>query len=394
MKKKQEFDKSLLILFAIILITIITAFSLYLNVRVDKISQIIKDKGVISVLITVVDDEKQPLLSQVLLINTETNKGALIDIPENTGTMVSSMQRYSRVDTIYKEEGIDSYREKISSILAVDIPFHLVIDRLSFSQLIDFFDGLDFFISKSLEDTKLHYSIPSGSVVLEGDKVLQYLDLEIKEEHKNSRVERKQKIIQSFLMQLKKFSGKIILEKNLLTVADKIETNLDLNSLEKFFDLLGDLEVDRLVLQGILGDIKIVSGEELIFPYNNENLIKVRVKRILINLGNPEVISDEKINFNIEVLNGTNQPGLASRTASYLSSFGYTISGIGNAELNDEEYEFTSILIRKDAREAAETLGELINCNYIHFQVEEGIDDTIDFTIILGKDFDGKRCKN
>lgn len=392
MKKKHEFDKSLLILLAIILITTITAFSLYLNVRVDKISQIIKEQGVISVLLTVIDDN-EPLLTQVLLINTETNKGALIDIPENTGT-ISSMRRFSRVDTIFKEQGIDLFRDKIGDILAIDLPFHIVMDKNSFSQLIDFFDGLDIFISKSLDDNSSYYSIPSGSVVLEGDKVLQYLDLDISAEHKTGKVSRKQKIIQSFLMQIKRFSSKIIQEKNLLIVSEKINTNLDISSLEKLFGYLEYLEVDRLVLQWILGESKIVSGEELIFPYNNENLIKIKVKSILINLSNPEVISDEKMNFNIEVLNGTDTPGLAKRAADHFSSFGYNISEIGNASRGNEEMEYTSILIRKDNREAAEAIGELINCDYIYSRIEEGIDDTIDFTIILGKDFDGKRCKD
>lgn len=393
MNKKKEFDKSLIILITIILITLVTTFTLYLNVRVDKISQIVKDKGVISVLMTVVDED-QPVFTQVLLINTETNKGALIDVPENTGTIIPALQRYSRVDSIYKDQGINTFRDKIGEILAINLPFHIVIEQDKFSQLIDFFDGLEIFISKSFDNEESVNKIPSGSVILEGDKVLQYLQSNFNTEHKTAKLTKRQKITQSFLMQLKRFSQKIVIENNLLEVEKRIDSNLDINSLQKLFELLGYLEVDRLVLQGILGETRLVSGENLVFPYNNENLIKVRVKRILINLGNPEVISDEKINFNIEVLNGTNQPGLASRTANYLSSFGYTISGIGNADIGDAEHEYTSILIRKDNREAAESLGELLNCKYIHSQFEEGIDDTIDFTIILGKDFDGKRVRN
>lgn len=391
MKKKKEFDKSLLILLAIILITLVTAFSLYLNVRIDKISQIIKERGVLSILITVID-KGEPLLTQVLVINTETNKGALIDIPENTGTIIASIQRFSRVDTILRDQGVDLFRKKIGKILAVDIPFHLVMTKESFSDLIDFFDGLDVFISKSLEDSPEEYNIPSGSVVLEGDKVLQYLELKIPEEHDTGKVARKQKIVQAFFSQIKKYSERIVKTNNLLLVLDEIDSNMDIGSARRLFSYLGSLEVDRLVLQGIIGEHKIVSGQELIFPYNNENLIKVRVKRILINLSNPEVISDEKLNFNLQVLNGTSMPGLASRTAKYFSSFGYTISGFGNA--SNDEHKLTTILIRKGNRDAAERLGELINCEYIHSQVEEGIDDTIDFTIILGKDFDGKRVKN
>lgn len=392
MKGKKEFDKSIMILIAIILITLITAFSLYLNVRVDKVTQILKDQGVLSAVITVEEDD-QVILSQVLVINGETNKGALIDIPNNTGTIIESKKKFSSVASIYNEIGVNSYREKISDILALNIPFHITISRSGFMELIDLLDGLDLFISKSLEDQSHNFSIPSGSVVLEGDKVDQYINLDIKNEHNNAYVARKQKIIQAFLTQIQKYSTQIISENNFPNIYSRIKkTNLDYSSANKFFTLLGDLEVERLVLQGILGEERLVSGERLIFPYNNENLIKIRIKRILINLGNPEVISDEKLNFNIQVLNGSGIQGLANRTQRYLKSFNYTISGYGNA--SSDNFETTTILVRKGNREGAERLGELINCQYIYSQIEEGIDDTIDFTIILGKDFDGKRVKN
>ncbi|MBN2619045.1 MAG: LCP family protein [Spirochaetales bacterium] len=393
MKKNKEFDKSILILITIVLITIITAFSLYLNVRVDKVSQIIKEHGVVTTLI-VIENENNIINTQVLIINSDTKKGALIDIPENTGTIITKKQMYSRIDTIYKEFGVESYRKKISELLEIDIPFHIIIEENNFSDLIDLLDGLDLFISKSVEEESKDLLIPSGSVVLEGYKVLQYLSLNNSSTNIDTNISRRQRITQAFLAQIKIHSAQIIKESTSMEIFSRFKSNLDYTSLQKYFDFLGSLEVDRLVLQGILGESRIVSNEELIFPYNNENLIKVRVKRILINLNNPEVISDEKLNFNIQVLNGTNQPGLASRTAKYLNSFGYNISGYGNAGSGNEEHEFTSILIRKGNREAAERIGELINCEYIHTQIEEGIDDTIDFTIILGKDFDGKRVKN
>lgn len=391
MKQNKDFDKSLLLLIVIVAITIVTALSLYMNVRVDKISQIIKSKELVKILIAVEDNDSL-LLSQVLLINTETNKGALIDVPNNIGTIVKTKNRYSKIESVYTDYGVEAYRNKVGEILALDIPFHITIDKSEFSELIDFYDGLDLFISKSLEDKDI--LIPTGSVVLGGDKVLQYLELNSVREHKADKSSRRQKVLQAFLTQMKKYSSSIVLENNYQATSSRIKSNLDINSLKKFIEFLGLLEVERLVLQGILGEPKTVSGEELIYPYNSENLIKVRIKRILITLNNPEVISDEKLNFNIQVLNGTNNPGLAKRTADYLSSFGYNISGVGNADRGDDEHENTAILIRKGNTEASQSLGELINCKYIYPQAEEGIDDTIDFTIILGKDFDGKRCKD
>lgn len=391
MKNNKEFDKSLLILFAIIIITIVTAISLYFSVRIDKITQIIKDRGVIKFGLVVDDGEGNPLISQVVLINTETNKGALIDIPNEIATILPSEKRYSRLDSVYKEYGVEFYYERIGALLSLDIPYYIRVDKSKFSEIIDLVEGLDLFVSRSNSNSL----IPSGSVVLEGDKVLDYIDLILTEDNSTGVVNRKQKIIESFLTQIKSFSSKIT-GNNILLFKNRLETNLDINSFEKFVEYLGSLKVERLVLQRILGDKQFVDSQELIFPYNSGNLIKIRVKSILKNLGDAEVISDEKLNFTIKVLNGTSSQGLAGRTSVYLSSIGgYTISGVGNADRGSSEVDFTEIWDMKGNIEAAQRLGDLINCSNIHSGgYEEGMDDTIDFTIILGKDFDGRRVKN
>ncbi len=94
------------------------------------------------------------------------------------------------------------------------------------------------------------------------------------------------------------------------------------------------------------------------------------------------------------MLNGTIQNGLASRTSQIFQSFGYEIQKVGNA---DTIYEKTEIIDNKGDLPSAQRLAKIIRCNNVSSRpvVEEGIEEIIaaDITIIIGKDFDGRYCK-
>jgi hypothetical protein len=73
-------------------------------------------------------------------------------------------------------------------------------------------------------------------------------------------------------------------------------------------------------------------------------------------------------------------------------SFGYEIVSLANADSAD--YLNTVVLDRKGRLEAAQKVAELIRCKRVYSRLSEGGDLTIDVTVLLGKDFDGRYCKN
>jgi hypothetical protein len=146
-------------------------------------------------------------------------------------------------------------------------------------------------------------------------------------------------------------------------------------------------------VQRVGGNLKEVSGQILLFPYYDGSLIKDIVKQSLASLSRVgEGGSSERV-YTVEVLNGTLGVGLARKTAELLQGFGYDTVTIGNADRGD--YEHTEIIDRSGDAEAARVFADVIRCESIRSEqrvAAEGLsfEGVADFTIIVGKDFDGR----
>jgi hypothetical protein len=174
-------------------------------------------------------------------------------------------------------------------------------------------------------------------------------------------------------------------------IPEMIDSDLDERSLATFIRAVSSMDSDRIVFQGILGNRRILDGKEVLFPYYDGKLIKETIQRISETLEKNYVLGEDLLTIRLEVLNGTGVTGLASRTAQLYKSYGFRIASVMNAERSD--YERTVVLDRRGNPDAAKRVAELIRCTQIHSQIEENRDETVDVTVILGKDFDGRYVK-
>jgi hypothetical protein len=147
------------------------------------------------------------------------------------------------------------------------------------------------------------------------------------------------------------------------------------------------------------GNYRDVSGERLLFPYYDGNLIKDIVSEALSGLTRvSDSVTGSRV-FTVEVLNGTSTTGLAGRTAEFLRGFGYDVINVGNADAADQ----TMVVDRSGAEEFGRLFADIIRCETIRVETQdndiddEGIgmreEDTryqADFTLILGRDFNGR----
>jgi len=145
--------------------------------------------------------------------------------------------------------------------------------------------------------------------------------------------------------------------------------------------------------------VREVSGKMLLIPYYDGNLVKEIVRQSLATLTSPTGDSLTDRVFTVEVLNGTSVNGLAGRTAEILRGFGYDVIAIGNADHSG--YEKTIIIDRSGIEGMAENFAGIIRCDNIsseahaHENPEEefaihGLEYRSDFTIIIGRDFNGR----
>ena len=396
MKREKEFDRSLLLLIIMMLVVVVTALFLYFQVRTDKMSEMVNSDNIVPVMFNITENEK-PILTEIFLFYPETGKGALLDVPGNTGSIIQKLNKVDRIDILFEENNIEPYLNKIGEMTDIKIPFYFSISLENLISLVDLLDGLQLFIAnpidiKSVDDTVL---LPSGSVNLDGSKIGSYLKFALDGESDTEKIDRNQKFMKSFL-------EKLALKMNYLGnddiydfLSERVKSNMDRTSFENFLMYTNDIDIDRLQYNKILGTKRVVDNQELLFPHYEERLLKEMVKQIEEYLVNIKSLSEQGVAFSVEILNGTDINGLASRTAQVLKSFGYKISGTpSNATRTDgNEYEYTVVLDRKGNPDAAKSLADLLKCERWHSEDDESLDDTIDITLILGKDFDGRYVK-
>ena len=304
------------------------------------------------------------------------------------------MGRVDRIDAVYKEKGIDVYRAEIEKLTGMTIPFTLEIGLREFSELTDFLGGLRVFVPYPVDDRidGVPYLLPSGSVTLDGDKIRTYLLYENKEASAADRQDRLQNTVVAFLAALNKGRSDIFKKKVFPVYASRIRANIDNDGLYSLLEKISMIDAERLFPQAVTGSLRAVDGQTLLFPYYDGQLIKDVLKQTVSALLSETEVVHSRI-YVLAVQNGTTVQGLAKNTAALMQSAGYDVLSAANADTND--YEKTVIIDHIGNAEIAKNIGDFIRCTNIKTAEikEEDVseaDTLVDFTIVLGKDFDGR----
>jgi len=376
----------------VILVAFLVVWAVF-SLRIDLFTEAIKEERVISILI-VVDDKEKPLISEVLYYHPVTGKAALTAIPIETGTLLSAIDKIGRLAFIYDAGDLEVYRNAVETLLGYPISFVIRLDLENFERLVDHLGGMDVFIPNEIDDTidGTRYLFPPGSVKLDGAKAISYVEYRPKGELIDERMEREHRIIQSLLRSISDSGNRLVSSDVFPYIRDLFDSDLDDRSLSTIIETLAAIDSERLVLQGIIGNQRALEGENVLFPLYDGNLIKETVQSINKSLAKIEVLGSDMPPISVEILNGTDLSGLASRTAQLYRSFGFRIAAIANAELSN--YSRTIVLDRKGNPEAAKRVADLIRCEQIHSQIDKNRDETVDITVILGRDFDGRYVKD
>ncbi len=364
----------------------------FLSLRIDLFTEAMKREETLSIIL-VVDDGEKPLVTEVLYYHPTTQNGALVAVPDETGTLLSSVDRVDRLETIYNPENWEPYREAVGGLLGHPVDFVVRLNSLNFEKLVDHLGGIDVFIPNAVDDTVdgVRYLFPPGGVDLDGAKARSYIEYKPQGEVTSERTEREHRITQSLLRSLGEFSDRILSDEVFPYILELVDSDLDDRSLATFIAAMSTMDTERLVFQGILGNRRSLDGKEVLFPYYDGKLIKETIQRITDTLVRSDIFGEDLLTVRIEILNGAGVAGLASRTAQLYKSYGFRIASVTNAERND--YERTVVLDRRGNPDGARRVADLIRCEQIHSQIDENRDETIDVTIILGKDFDGRYVK-
>ena len=391
MAKKKAIDMRHTIFIGLILIILVgMVLTIYFTLRTNVVEEVLKNDQIINVLL-VIEDEGKPISTTVLAYYSVTNRGTIIDIPANTGGIYKSIDRTAGIGAIYEENGIDDYRKEIASLIDMSIPFSIEINLADFATLSDLLGGMNISVLSPVDEVVdgEYYLVPSGQVKLDGDKVVSYVTYKGQFENQDEQQRRIQNAVVAFYRALNENTGRIFTKDVFKHYKKYMSANIATNDLLNLLKTISEIDTERLFPQIVTGSERIVDEEVLLFPYNSGHLVKEVMKQTVSAL-----ISDTTFArvYSLEIQNGTDVQGLASNTASLLRSTGYDVASIVNADNN--KYTETFIINHIGNDDIAQALGKFIHCTTIVTpEIDEAVSDSerlIDYTIVLGSDFDGR----
>ena len=381
-----------LIIFTAVALSIIFAFSLKTNTVEDAL----KEKGIMRTLFVVEDDDASMLFSSVLIYNPSSQKAALVNLPGHTGAIYQSLGRVDKLEKVYSEAGIVSYRNEVEKLLGMTIPYYAILTLDSFIKISDYLGGMRVFISEPvdcLSEEGERWLLPSGAINLDGDKINTYLHYRLEDETEADVQERFQNAMAAFITGIHDKKFIVFAKANRKRYLDFVKTNLNPDEETTLFGAIADVDAESIIKQTITGSLRRVDGQQLLMPDNNGEFIKEAVKQTTNLLASTEGTLTSRV-YVLEIQNGTTTQGLARNTAILFQNASYDVLSPVNAPRND--YDETVIIDHIGNMDVAKIVGEFIRCTNIREATPEeeaessSLDAGVDFTIILGKDFDGR----
>jgi anionic cell wall polymer biosynthesis LytR-Cps2A-Psr (LCP) family protein len=390
-------DASIFLLIVIVLLFVGGIAVAVYTLRSDPVEEILYSDRVISVLY-VIENEGKPLSTFVLLYYGKTQKAAIFDVPGELWVLIRRMNRYDRIDAVYEPGKVSAYESEIERLLGLDIAFSVVIDIENLGKAVDIIEGVEVFIPSKVaiydEDNMVFF--PSGICRLDGDKSKVYISYTAPNEDREMSIFRRQRFFIGFLKRQAEMHNKLNNRAIIKTYLSFMQNSLNQRAKIRLLEEFARIDMDRINIQTVGGNLREVSGKLQLVPYYDGNLVKDIVRQVLGTLTNPaDGLHVDRV-YTVEILNGTTVSGLAGRTAEILRGFGYDVISIGNAPHTG--YENTVIIDRSGMEGMAEYFAGIIRCKIISQETPgrenpeamQNVEYRSDFTLIIGRDFNGR----
>ena len=400
----MKVNKSALFLGVILAMLATFVVILVIELRTDPIAESISGGNLINTLF-IVEKDGAPFSSNIIAFYPVNKRGAMFDIPAETGLIIRSLSRMATVESLYRERGQDAFRREVESLAGTAIPFYAVISFDDFAMLADLLSGLNVFIpapvdvymqqdepdaAPRLEERVL---LPSGSITLDGDKLHLYMTYTSNDDTEGAATLRRQHAVMAFLRALNDNASFAFSRDVFPLISLCFTSNVSGAPFKTLLTSLSQIDVERLSPRQMRGSLRLVDGEEMLFPFYDGDLFKQTINQTFSSFLSENSDEFERI-YAIEVLNGTTTQGLARRTAELYQGFGYDVVRVANAPSSD--YEETLIIDRIGASTVAAAVAQAIQCTNIETapvdddSAASATEYTVDFTIILGSDFNGR----
>lgn len=354
----------------------------------------------------------------ILSVKPSQHRMAIISIPRD---LVVPMEGYgwrkiNNADAFGELQGegkgLEYARSVFSSTLDVPIDYTIRIDFSGFSKIVDRLGGLPITVDRAFtdytyptDDYKFQtVSFTEGPQLMDGERALQFT----RSRHSGmnnegsdfARSKRQQKIL--FALKDKIFSAPLLLQPQKIseiinTLRENIYTDIQGWEILKFALVVQSLRQEQSI-HFVFDD----SADGYLVPDNSDGAFVLRprdgtfqaMREKIKNIFDEEPAGKEKNAISLEqpsiiVKNGTLVEGLATQMASAFSSYGFTVTSVGNHKIRNLEKTLVVDFTKGAKRASAEALKAKFGVQSFDQPPEEilvSATSTPDFLVILGAD--------
>lgn len=350
----------------------------------------------INVLIVGVD-AKNPKMSakartdtmMVATFDPHRNQASIISIPRDTRVIIRGHKGKDKINHAHVYGGIDLCQKTVKDLLGIDIHYYIKINYEGLEKIVDDVGGVKVDVPRDMKyddpyaDPPLHINLKKGKQILDGDKAMQFV--RYRKGYKGQDLER----IKAQHTFLKAFGDKLLQPQMIIkvpklvdTFTSYVETDMPVSVIMKYALKAKKMSLEDINTVTIPGEHQFIHG----VSYYNPNMDKIASLIHDIFKGNftktevSEKTVDEKTT--IEVLNGSNIGGLATKTAQQLKREGYNIVNISNVK--GMAYSQTHIYDRKNKLKDAKNIAKILKIK--EAEVDIDMKSKADITIIVGSD--------
>ena len=418
MIKKKASAHIILSLIIASLLVLVTYFAI--SIRSDDVFDTRTNNGVIPILLSFEYDDTNTdtsidvshIFSVVLLVNPSNKRVGILEFPSYIGVYDDDTKVVVPIDYYFMTSGFSAYIRKVKALLKVQDLQYMYIDNNSMANFVDLLGGLDIFLIDDAIQLSANIgdgvSINTNVGIQPLDGVLSKKLLSVIENSKDEELlksAKRKEFILAILRQLQQETDAYVHSKQMLTILNnQINTSFSTKSLQKIIMLLADYNFEQVYFQRISGrlqsiDLSTLEKDNIKF-YDYLANTKILFTSLEIgNLSNVYASLRDKVlqeqsdkitdKITISIFNGTVFNGLARNTKALYEAAGFEVVSVDNAASNDVEN--TTIIDRIGNIIQANFAAQIIGVKSVITDITSIDKAGADLTLILGKDFDGKR---
>jgi LCP family protein required for cell wall assembly len=388
--KRAEVDFVTILLIFLAMGIIVGAILFIFYFRESKIAELIEEKTTITALVVENDGERTETVF-LGFYNPGAKKGAFISLPDITRLRVDYEDKpaYDIVRNIYAKGGIGVLRKTVERLTGEHFDYYLAYDVKDAERFVDLLEGVEVDnpvnLNYSNVEEGVFIRVRKGFELLDGAKTAQLLRFRYGEQAQQTVVDIRRALVASMLRKAEDIETLLGNRRVYRRLFRPVKSNLGKKDMRILVTEARNVHAAQLLFFKTFGKNVTVNEEVFMTPVENGRWLKERieeVKKYLKDEG-PVPIKDE---IDIEILNGSNNPGQALSLRNYLLEYGLNIVHYGNALRSD--FEKTQVIDRTGAPALARKVADIINCTEVTTKVDKTL--MVDVSIIIGNDFEGQ----